>query len=177
MRSTCTDAPCAGTEHSTCAHTHTCMRTHTHTCMRTHTRHTYPPTRCHSPAALPGILGRCETAQVRPESGGLSWPSTKRESATFSLAGSAVPRVGLPEHTLPLAGAGGLSARGRRRPGVAEGECLSWAAPPPFGTLRETELGKLLSTSAGLLGTSEPQTDPVPCTGEKVSPSHCTAMK
>lgn len=84
--------------------THTC--THAQARSRTHTPHLH-----HGLAAFPSILVHCETTQVQPKLGGLSWPLTK--TATFSLAGRGRAEGGAAHASPGWADGEHFSVRGR----------------------------------------------------------------
>lgn len=119
-----------------CRRVHTHARKHRPAPAHTHTHH-----RHHGLAAFPSILVHCETTQVQPKFGGLSWPLTK--TATFSLAGRGraeggaarahgSPRWADGEHFSVRGrrlgwglGGGGGGGTGGRWAGVAEGDLPS----------------------------------------------------
>lgn len=125
-------------------HAHACRHS-THARAHTHTHH-------QGLAASSSILVHGETTQMQKFEG-LSWPSTK--TAPFSLAGDAVQRVGLPEHTLPLAGARELSERGSVGWVWRKGMCPQRAGPP-FWNLWETSCENSFPHQPGLQGFLSP---------------------
>ena len=120
-----TGADATGAVTRTRAHTLP-MQARTHACTRPHP-HTYTHTHHHGLAAFPSILVHCETTQVQPKFGGLSWPLTKR--ATFSPAGRGHAEGGAARaHASRGSRQEQFSARGRglgRWAGVAEGDLPS----------------------------------------------------